>query len=390
MKHNPRIVQLAEEGARGFEAQDIRRPLGFAEIEFDGVSPALLEQSRRCAGSPGAHVAALVGDRIRLSGALSSLDEVLAKWDAYQELVTLSEEARQALANYRARRFTLRLRGKEMVLGDTPLLMGILNVTPDSFYDGGRYGDPGRAVDHALEMVAEGADIIDVGGFSTRPGADDVSSDEERARVVPVIEKLAKQCDVAVSVDTFRADVAEAALDVGARIVNDIFGLSREPRLADIAAGAGAALIVMHIQGVPRTMQQNPTYENVMAEICAFLRRSAARALGAGIESAQVIVDPGIGFGKALGHNVEILGNLEQLHSLGHPVLVGASRKSFVGAITGCEVEDRLWGTLATTALAARAGVQILRVHDVGEVRASTRVAACIAGAEVGCRVATG
>jgi len=396
VKHNPRVVQFAGEPRDGaspgaaLQVRDAEGPggtdVGFASIEFDKAGGDVLRETARSASSLAVSLTPLAGDRLRVSGSLDVIDSLFSTWRQGAALATLAEEGAAALANYLKRRFTLRLKDSDLVLGDSPAIMGILNVTPDSFYDGGRFFDTGRAVDHALEMAAEGAAIIDVGGYSTRPGADDVTAEEERSRVEPVVRSVAEACDVPVSIDTFRAYVAEAALDAGAAMVNDIFGLSRERRLAKLVSAHGGALVAMHIQGGPPTMQQAPHYENVMAEICASLRNSVTWALQEGLAPEQVVVDPGIGFGKTLGHNLEILGNIEQLHSLGHPVLLGASRKSFIGMITGCETEERLWGTLATAALATRSGVHILRVHDVREIRQAVSVATSIAQGEAGYR----
>ncbi len=248
-----------------------------------------------------------------------------------------------------------------------PLVMGILNVTPDSFSDGGAWLDPDRAADRARLMIREGADIIDVGGESTRPGARAVSAKEELRRVLPVIERLAGEKTV-LSIDTSKAAVAEAAFRAGARILNDVTALRGDPRMARAAARAGAPVILMHMKGSPRTMQKDPRYGDVLADICRDLRKSVRIAWKAGIPRDRILVDPGIGFGKRPEHNVEILRRLEELRSLGCAVVVGPSRKSFIGHYLGREVGARLFGTAAAVAAAVLRGADIVRVHDVREM----------------------
>jgi dihydropteroate synthase len=250
--------------------------------------------------------------------------------------------------------------------------MGILNVTPDSFSDGGRHADTSAAVDHALRMIDEGADFIDVGGESTRPGAEPVSLEEELRRVLPVIEQLAARTTIPISIDTYKADVAAPALSAGAVIVNDITGLRAEPRLADVAAEGRASMILMHILGTPKTMQQAPRYGDVLGEISAYLADGVALAHARGVR--QVIVDPGIGFGKLLEHNLEIFRSLDVLKRLGCPILVGPSRKSFLGQITGLGPGERLHGTAAAVAVAVMHGANIVRVHDVREMKQVAQV----------------
>jgi len=246
---------------------------------------------------------------------------------------------------------------------DRTLILGVLNVTPDSFSDGGEWIEVDRAVARGLEMRAQGADIIDVGGESTRPGADAVSEEEERRRVIPVIERLGGL----VSIDTSKASVAEAALRAGAQIVNDVTSL-RDPRMAQVIARAEAAVILMHMKGTPRTMQKKPMYHEVVSDICDFLRRRAKRALSAGIPRDRIVVDPGIGFGKRPEHNLEILRRLGEFRRLGFPICVGTSRKSFIGHVLGREVHERVFGTAATVAASVLKGAHLVRVHDVPEM----------------------
>lgn len=252
--------------------------------------------------------------------------------------------------------------------GSKPSLMGILNVTPDSFSDGGRHNDPGRALAHGLEMVRQGADIVDVGGESTRPGSVRVPADEQLRRVIPVVRQLrrALPADVHISVDTTSAAVAAAALEQGATIINDVSAGREDAGMFDLVARSGAFHILMHMQGTPATMQDDPQYQDVIAEITAFLRARAQRAQEAGVSREKILLDPGIGFGKTGQHNMDILANLRAFTGAGYPVLVGASRKRFMRAVCRETGSAELAGaTCATTVFAVMAGVQALRVHDV-------------------------
>jgi dihydropteroate synthase len=259
-------------------------------------------------------------------------------------------------------------------------LMGVVNVTPDSFSDGGRFLAPERAVAHARELVADGADLLDLGGESTRPGARAVSAEEELERVAPVLAGL-DGVGVPISIDTSKVAVAEAALDAGAEVVNDVTALRHDPALAGVCARRGCGVILMHMQGTPRTMQENPTYDDVVDDVRAFLAERIEFAVGEGIREERIWVDPGIGFGKTVDHNLELLRRLEELRELGRPVVIGTSRKRFIGALTGREVDDRLGGTIASNVLALRAGADVLRVHDVAEMRQAALVAESILGA---------
>jgi len=259
-----------------------------------------------------------------------------------------------------------------------PRLMGVVNVTPDSFSDGGLYLDADAAIAHGLELAGQGAEILDVGGESTRPGAAEVSVEEERARVVPVVAGLAEAATV--SIDTSKAAVAEAAIDAGASIVNDVTALRRDSEIGALCAERGAGLVLMHMQGDPRTMQENPEYADVVDDVKAFLAERLEAAVAAGVDEGRVWLDPGIGFGKTLDHNLELLRRLGELRELGRPLVVGASRKSFIGKIDGSAVGDRLGGTIASSVLAAAEGADVLRVHDVAEAMQAVRVATAILG----------
>jgi len=248
------------------------------------------------------------------------------------------------------------------------LVMGILNVTPDSFSDGDQFFDPDKAVEHGLQMVADGAAIIDVGGESTRPGSDPVSVDQQIQRVVPVIEALCQKTDVPVSIDTYKYEVARSALDAGAAIINDITALSDE-RVGELAAERQVPVVLMHMQGAPATMQNEPKYDDVVGEVLEFLLGRAKRAEKLGISKNLIFIDPGIGFGKTTEHNLSLLRNIDRFVATGYRVLVGTSRKRFIGQITGKEKPaERIFGTAATVALCAAAGVAIVRVHDVAEM----------------------
>ena len=254
-------------------------------------------------------------------------------------------------------------------------MMGVLNVTPDSFSDGGEFFDSEKAVEHGLKMAADGAAIIDVGGESTRPGSDPVSVDEQIQRVVPVIEALCKKTDVPVSIDTYKFEVAKAAVEAGAGIINDITALGDE-RMGELAAERQVPVVLMHMQGTPATMQIEPEYDDVVGEVLEFLLNRAKRAEKSGISKDMIFIDPGIGFGKTSEHNLSLLGNIDKFVAAGYRILVGASRKRFIGKITGKETPaERIFGTAATVALCAMAGVSIVRVHDVAEMADVIKVA---------------
>lgn len=264
-----------------------------------------------------------------------------------------------------------------------PLVMGVLNVTPDSFSDGGRYIDPPAAVAQARRLVADGADLIDIGGESTRPGAAPVEEAQEIARVVPVIAALAAETDVALSVDTAKPAVARAAIATGAAIWNDITALTGAPDSADVAAELGCKVVLMHMQGAPQTMQDHPRYDDVVAEVRDFLAARAAAATAAGVRRDSIWLDPGIGFGKTLTHNLALLAHLDQIAGLGFPVLLGVSRKSFLKTIdpTAADAADRLGGSLAAALKGVDRGASVLRVHDVRETVQALKVWARIGAA---------
>lgn len=293
-------------------------------------------------------------------------------------LSLLSQEIKKALSNYQKRDFKLNFKGHTLQLGKRTLIMGILNVTPDSFYDGGRYNNAKQAVERALQMAEEGADIIDIGGQSSRPGANSVEEKEELERVIPVIKKLASRIKVPISIDTYKAGVAKKAIDAGASMVNDISALRMDEKMANIVRSIGVPVCLMHMQGTPRNMQKNPRYRDVVSEIFAFLKERIDFCEQAGIDIEKTIVDPGIGFGKTVLHNLEILKNLNQFKSLGRPIMVGVSRKSFIGKVLQLEPEERLEGSLASAIWCMIKGASILRVHDVRETKRAVKIVEAI------------
>jgi dihydropteroate synthase len=265
------------------------------------------------------------------------------------------------------------------------LIMGVVNVTPDSFSDGGLFLDADAAVEHGLRLVEEGAHILDVGGESTRPGADPVSEDEELRRVVPVIERLAQESQARVSVDTTKQAVAQAAVAAGATLVNDVSAFRFDPGMAAAVAETGAGCCLMHMLGQPRTMQRDPRYDDVVAEVKSFLEERLAFAVSEGIDEERVWLDPGIGFGKTVEHNLELLRRLDEIVAIGRPVVVGTSRKSFLGKLTGGRAEgERLPGTIATNVLALERGASVFRVHDVAQNADALAVAAATVSRDVG------
>ena len=254
------------------------------------------------------------------------------------------------------------------------LIMGILNLTPDSFSDGGQFSDKNQATDYALKMIEDGADMIDIGGESTRPGAVPVSVDEELKRTISIIKSIRQQSDCLISIDTYKSPVAEAALDVGANLVNDISGLTFDEKMIDIVIDRKVPVILMHMKGTPRSMQVDPHYDNVIEEICEFFKKKVKSAKNSGILDNMIILDPGIGFGKRLEDNFEIIRELKQICAMGYPILLGPSRKSFIGASLNLPVEERLEGTLASITVGIMNGANIIRVHDVKETLRAVKI----------------
>jgi dihydropteroate synthase len=286
------------------------------------------------------------------------------------------------------RTFRLKLRSQTLVLGERTLVMGVLNVTPDSFSDGGKYDQAEIAIEHALALEGAGTDLLDIGGESTRPGSEETSASEELDRILPVLEGLRGRLKIPISVDTRRSTVAELALRADAQIINDVSGLRSDARVADVAAKYGAPLILMHMRGEPGTMQRGPFARDVLKDVVRGLRNSVAKARQAGVRNSQIIVDPGIGFGKSYSQNYELLQKMPQLAALGYPLLVGTSRKGFLGAILerdGKPVppDERIWGTAATVTASILGGAHIVRVHDVAEMVQVARIADGILNARI-------
>ncbi len=270
-----------------------------------------------------------------------------------------------------------------MILGKRTLVMGVLNVTPDSFSDGGNFLDAKKAIEHALAMERAGADLLDIGGESTRPGSEEISSAEELERILPVLEGLQGRLKIPVSVDTRRSTVAELAICAGAQLINDVSGLKSDARMAEVAANQGVPIILMHMRAEPRTMQRGPFARDVMKDVIAGLRVSVAKARKSGVSKSQIILDPGIGFGKSYPQNYELIEKLPQLAALGYALLVGTSRKGFLGATlarggNAAPTEDRIWGTAATVTASILGGAHIVRVHDVAEMMQVAQVADCL------------
>jgi len=362
-----------------------------ALFKLSGLSAAeahLLKQAALSLGGDAAvHYGLITGERDHsdalLMLSLDRLESLRPKLEGLPfRLPELSLEIEQALRDAAPGRRAFRVGDRLYRREGRPYIMGILNVTPDSFSDGGKFQETSAALDQARRMVEEGADFIDVGGESTRPGADPVSAEEEWNRVKDVVRQIAAELPIPLSIDTTKASVARRALDAGARIINDISALRSDPEMLEVALDGDATLVLMHMQGEPRTMQANPAYRDLMLEIHAFLAERVEAAYSAGVVPDRLIVDPGIGFGKRPGDNFEILGRLGELADLG-PILVGPSRKSFVGRALNLLPEERLLGTAAAAAVATVQGADILRVHDVKSIFQAAEIAhQCLTRAE--------
>jgi dihydropteroate synthase len=313
-----------------------------------------------------------------LMGTEKQFKKLLLKLDQYPDLQSLSESLRETLKNISKTHYFIRCREKTYSLGKRTLIMGILNVTPDSFSDGGLYFDKEQAVAHGMRMVEEGADFLDIGGESTRPGSKPLELEEELRRVIPVIKSLAKEADVPISIDTYKSVVAQKAIETGAAMINDISGLHFDPDLGRVAAKEDVPIILMHIRGTPETMQKGVHYDSLFSEILQYLKDSIQRAESAGVDPQQIIIDPGIGFGKNLEDNLLIIKNLSEFRILGKPLLLGTSRKSFLGKILNAEPKERLEGTLSSIAIGVLNGAHIIRCHDVLQAKKAIAVADAI------------
>lgn len=373
--HNPRVIAGTTTGferLRRFRSHvvDPLRNLLPVAVEVEAVPPAMRAIVVAAFEARGlfVHEGPVDDARLVIAGTLDRFDLLRGlAGDAPRELVELAGCMVRAVDARFQDEFEVKTSRAPLRCGKRPLVMGILNVTPDSFSDGGRYEDPEVAVERAFEMVEQGADVVDIGAESTRPGAAPVSSEEELRRLLPIVRVLGESLPVPLSLDTRRGEVAERLLDLGVAIVNDVTGLDHDPRLAEVVARRGAALVLNHIRGTPQTMQDAPRYDDAAAEISRSLRDRLERAERAGVASDRVILDPGIGFGKRLEDNLDVLANLSEFRSLGRPLLIGCSRKSFLGLLTGRAPEERTAATTATTAIAALRGVKMVRVHEVKE-----------------------
>jgi dihydropteroate synthase len=310
-----------------------------------------------------------------LMGTEKQFEILFSKLEQYPDLQPFGQSLKEILRNLSRAHYTIRCRKRTFTLGKQTLLMGVLNVTPDSFSDGGIFFDKKKAIARGLKMVEEGADFIDIGGESTRPGSKPLGLDEELRRVIPVIESLAKDVDVPISIDTYKSAVAKKAIDAGAQIINDISGLHLDPSLSQVAAKEDVPLVLMHIRGNPETMQKKIHYESLFSEIIQYLKDSIQRAESAGVDPEQIIIDPGIGFGKTVEDNLLILKNLQEFKILGKPLLLGTSRKSFIGKILNADVTERLEGTLSTVVVGVLNGAHIIRCHDVIQAKRAIAIA---------------
>ena len=313
-----------------------------------------------------------------LMGTLKQFEKLVLKLNSYPNLLAIGQSLKETLKNILKSQFILRCHKRTFTLGKKTLLMGVLNVTPDSFSEGGLFFNREKAIAHGLKMVEEGADILDIGGESTRPGSKPLEMEEELHRVIPVIETLAKEVDVPISIDTYKSRVAQKSIGVGAEMINDISSLHYDPEMAQVAAKENTPIILMHIRGTPETMQKEISYKSLFSEIIQYLKEGIQRAESAGVDQEQIIIDPGIGFGKTLEHNLLIIKNLSEFRILGKPILIGTSRKTFLGKILNAEVGDRLEGTLSSIAIAVLNGAHIIRCHDVLQAKKAIAVADAI------------
>lgn len=360
-------------------------------LRVEGLTPAqanvlkqeMLSIGAEAAVAKGAASCSVGSTDALLSGTARQFDVVMGKLRVQSfGLPEVGLSLAEAIGNLNRRGHVVRGRGREWELGPRTMIMGILNVTPDSFSDGGRFIERGRAVERGLEMFEEGADFIDVGGESTRPGAIPVGAEEEMDRVVPVVEALASK-GVPVSIDTTKAEAARAALASGAEMVNDVSALGMDSAMAGVCAEFKAAVVLMHMRGTPSTMQEDTGYKDLVSEVYNHLMARIDYAVASGIGRESIIIDPGIGFGKSSGGNIELIGRLREFRTLGAPILLGPSRKSFIGAALGAGAEVRLMGTIAVAVAAVLNGASILRVHDVKEARMALDMADAIRGGAV-------
>lgn len=385
--HEEAVRELSVIGVDGTGIKLMAPKMAHLNIKLDGITCAqasVLKQDMLSLGGDAAIHSRAVNFKVDKTDCIlmgtSKQFERLAKKLRIQPfgLKKLAVDLTSALRSIRFVPPPLKTRKATLEFGKRSFVMGILNVTPDSFSEKGAFFDTDAAIKRGLEMAEEGADIIDIGGESTRPGAEPVSLKEELERVIPVIERLAPKLSIPISIDTYKAEVAKRALEAGAEIVNDISGLRFDPKMAETVASNEAAVVIMHIKGTPKDMQVSPSYQSLVREIMDFLEEGIKIAEEAGIPPDKVIIDPGIGFGKGLEHNLTIMKNLEAFKTLGKPILIGTSRKSFIGKVTGADIEDRIAGTAATLSIGIMKGTDIVRVHDVKEGVQAARMADAI------------
>jgi dihydropteroate synthase len=388
MKYLPRIINITDESQALRELKEIgvhsdgisiMKPKGvFRAVKVKGIKPVaaniikqeMLARGGEVAVSHGAINQSVKTTDLIIFGTLKQFCELLPKLEKHQfDLPALASEITNSLDVHERDPLPIKIGKRKFVFGKRTYLMGILNVTPDSFSDGGKFFSVDAAVKRAIQMEREGADIIDVGGESTRPGAKSVGVAEELRRVIPVIKRLRRNLKIPVSIDTTKSIVARRALEAGAKIINDISGLNFDKKIAEVAADFDVPVVLMHIKGRPRTMQRNPRYKDLMVEILEYFAKGIKIAESAGVKREKLIVDPGIGFGKTLENNLEILRRLSELKCLGMPILVGTSRKSVIGRILGLPPGERAEGTAATVAAAIINGADVVRVHDVKSLK---------------------
>ncbi|HHY97637.1 MAG TPA: dihydropteroate synthase [Firmicutes bacterium] len=363
-------LSVSPEGIRIMAPKAVFRAVKLSQVPIKAailLKQEMLAKGGEAATSEGVASLSVEAADVLLLGTLRQFDEALATLKRQPfGLREIADKIEEALRRCESRYLPeVKWNGHVFRPGARTYVMGIVNVTPDSFSDGGKYMDPFAAVEHAKTLVAEGADIIDIGGESTRPGSERVPCDEELRRVIPVVERLSREINIPISVDTYKAEVARRAIEAGASVINDISALRFDPDLGRVAADFGVPVILMHMLGEPGTMQRNPQYHDVVSDIISFFEDAVERAISAGIKPEKIILDPGIGFGKLPEHNLEILRRLREFRALGYPILVGTSRKSFIARIVGQSIEERDDGTMATVALAIAGGADIVRVHDV-------------------------
>jgi dihydropteroate synthase len=380
---------IHEMGRVGVDATGIKLMKGKTlhfNLKVEGINPRtanLLKQEMLSLGGDaaldgrGLDCSAKQTDAI-LTGTQKQFEKLLLKLDQYPDLRPFGESLRETLKNISKIHYSIRCKNKTFTLGKRTLLMGVLNVTPDSFSDGGLYFDKEKALARGLRIVEEGADFIDIGGESTRPGSKPIGLEEELRRVIPVIESLAKEIDVPISIDTYKSAVAKRAIEAGAEMINDISGLHFDPDLGQVAAKEDVPLILMHIRGAPETMQKDVHYDSLFSEILQYLKDSVQRAESTGLDPRQIIIDPGVGFGKTLKDNLLLIKNLSEFRILGKPILLGTSRKSFIGKILNARANERLEGTLSSIAICALNGAHIIRCHDLLQAKKAIAVADAI------------